>query len=123
MGSTRTYGWVKNVGPNSWYIQTGQGQGPTLTIANEKSAYALTDLSTWLYMQNQLTNLKVPSAENLTDLKNICFMIAVDPALHSNVNFELAKKFIYFMCEQAQNIIGNYTIDGVPLYHRFVNFI
>jgi tungstate transport system substrate-binding protein len=122
VGSISPYGWVKNVGTNSWYIQTGQGQGPTLTIANQKSAYCLTDLSTWLNMENSLPNLKVVSAENLTDLKNIYSVIAVDPALHSNVNFDLAKRFIYFMCEQAQNIIGNDTINGQRLYHRYVHF-
>jgi tungstate transport system substrate-binding protein len=122
VGSTSPYGWVKNVGTNSWYIQTGQGQGPTLTVANQKSAYALTDLSTWLNMENSLPNLKVVSAENLTDLKNTYSVIAVDPALHPNVNFNLAKKFIYFMCEQAQNIIGNDEINGQHLYHCYVNY-
>jgi tungstate transport system substrate-binding protein len=122
VGTTIPYGWVKNVGTNSWYIQTGEGQGATLTVANQKSGYCLTDLSTWLNMESQLTNLKVVSAENLPDLKNTYSVMAVDPALHPNVHFDLAKKFIYFMCEQAQNIIGNYSINGQVLYHRDVNY-
>ncbi len=32
----------------AWYIETGQGMGPTLTIASEKGAYTLTDRATYL---------------------------------------------------------------------------
>jgi tungstate transport system substrate-binding protein len=122
VGATSPYGWVKGVGTNSWYIQTGQGQGATLEVANEKSGYCLTDLSTWLNMENSLPNLKVVSAENLPDLKNVYSVMAVDPKLHPNVNFDLAKKFIYFMCEQAQSTIATYSINGQVLYHTDVNY-
>lgn len=122
MGSTSPYGWLKNVGLDSWYIQTGQGMGPTLTIANQKSAYVLTDYGTWLKMRSTLTNLKVVSSQNLSDLKNTYSVIAVDPMLHPNANFDLAKKFIYFMCQDAQNIIGNYTISGELVFYRYVNY-
>jgi hypothetical protein len=110
------------VGAGSWYVQTGQGQGPTLAIANEKSAYLLTDYSNWLNMRGKLTNLRILSAINLKELKNTYSVIAVDPSLHPNANFNLAKKFIYFMCQDAQNIIGNYTIDGETVLYKYVNF-
>jgi tungstate transport system substrate-binding protein len=122
VGSTSPYGWLKNVGLDSWYIQTGQGMGPTLTIANQKSAYVMTDYGTWLKMRSTLTNLKVVSGLELNDLKNTYSVIAVDPMLHPNANFDLAKKFIYFMCQDAQNIIGNYTINGELVFYKHVNY-
>src|SRR5690606_35998192 len=32
----------------SWYAETGQGMGATLTIAGESEGYTLTDRATWL---------------------------------------------------------------------------
>src|SRR5690606_12294150 len=37
----------------SWYTESGQGMGATLTIAAETSAYTLTDRATWLSAANQ----------------------------------------------------------------------
>jgi len=124
-GASSTYlGWPKNT-PKSgdiWYLSTGQGQAATLQIANQKLAYALTDYSTWLNIRSTLTNLEVVSAKNCTLLKNIYSVIAVDPQLHPNVDFELAKKFIYFTAREGENIIGNYTIGGQQAYCRCLNY-
>jgi tungstate transport system substrate-binding protein len=121
-GSTSPYGWIKNEPqPSTWYEQTGQGMGATLTIANQKLAYTLTDYGTWLKMRGGLTYLKVVSTLQAKDLKNTYSVIAVDPAQHSNANFDLARKFIYFMVQEGQNIIGNYTIDGEQVFTRYVN--
>jgi len=40
-----------------WYIKTQAGMLNSLQIANEKSAYILTDQSTWMNNKDQLTNL------------------------------------------------------------------
>ena len=36
----------------SWYIETGQGMGETLTIASQKQAYTLSDRGTFLATSN-----------------------------------------------------------------------
>ena len=36
-----------------WYIQTGQGMGPSLNIAIAKNAYIFTDRSSWLKFKNK----------------------------------------------------------------------
>jgi tungstate transport system substrate-binding protein len=36
----------------SWYVRTGQGMGETLTIANQKQAYTLSDRGTYLATKN-----------------------------------------------------------------------
>jgi tungstate transport system substrate-binding protein len=108
--------------PSLWYKSIGKGMGDTLTEANQLLAYTLTDYGTWLKMKDGLTNLKVVSTKSAPDLKNTYSVIAVDPQLHPNANFDLAKKFIYFMCRDAQNILGNYTIAGEPLFYKYVNY-
>src|SRR6266545_5866838 len=37
-----------------WYIETGQGMGPSLTIASEKGAYTLSDRATYLASKDKL---------------------------------------------------------------------
>ncbi len=37
-----------------WYVESGSGQGQTLTIADQRNAYALTDRGTWLAFKNKL---------------------------------------------------------------------
>ena len=41
----------------TWYIKTQSGMLTSLQIANEKGAYILTDQSTWLRNQAELSNL------------------------------------------------------------------
>ena len=41
----------------TWYQTTGQGMGETLTIADQKGGYTLTDRATWLRKKDSLTNL------------------------------------------------------------------
>jgi tungstate transport system substrate-binding protein len=119
----KTSAWPNNEPqPSTWYLSIGKGMGETLTFANEKLAYTLTDYGTWLKMRGGLTSLEVVSTKNAADLKNIYSVIAVDPDQHPNVNFDLAKKFIYFMVREGQNIIGNYTIDGELVFQKYVNY-
>jgi tungstate transport system substrate-binding protein len=118
-----TANWPKSEPqPSPWYKSIGKGMGDTLTEANQLLAYTLTDYGTWLKMKDGLTSLEVVSTKSAPDLKNTYSVIAVDPQLHPNVNFDLARKFIYFMCRDAQNIIGNYTIAGELLFHKYVNY-
>ena len=42
----------------SWYLESGQGMGKTLLIANNKEAYTLSDRSTWMTF-NQKNKLKI----------------------------------------------------------------
>jgi tungstate transport system substrate-binding protein len=122
-GASSPYGWIKKEPqPSSWYEQTGQGMGATLTIANQKLAYTLTDYATWLRMRSSLTDLMVVSSLTSPNLKNIYSVIAVDPAVVPSANFDLAKKFIYFMATKGEEIIRNYIIDGVQVFTPYLNY-
>ena len=41
-----------------WYIETGQGMGPSLNIAIAKNAYIFTDRSSWLKFKNKKAKLE-----------------------------------------------------------------
>ncbi len=99
------YSWVNTSGP--WYIESGQGMGATLNMANEKQAYTLTDTSTFMAYQGNLT--LVPLVENGADLLNVYVVMAVNPKKHPGVNCELANEFInYLVSDEGQQLIASY---------------
>jgi len=83
----------------NWYLSVGQGMGETLTFANEKRAYALTDRATWLSMRARLPNLRLlfggasTAANPDRDLRNEYGVIPLNPARHTSVNGPLATRF------------------------------
>jgi tungstate transport system substrate-binding protein len=109
------YTQVNTSGP--WYIEAGQGMGATLNMANEKQAYTLTDTSTFMAYQGNLT--LVPLVENGADLLNVYVVMAVNPKKHPGVNCELANEFInYLVSDEGQQMIASYGKEkyGQPLF-------
>ena len=93
-----------------WYLETGQGQGPTLSIASEKAGYAITDRGTYLtYKANVDLEILV---EGDPFLLNIYHVITVSPERWPNVNLEGAKAFADFVTSpEGQKIIGEFGMD------------
>jgi tungstate transport system substrate-binding protein len=97
----------------SWYIQTGQGMGPTLTIASQKRAYTLTDTAT-------MTSESGLGLEVLVRgdpvLENSYHVIVVKGAK----NLGCARAFATYLISPAgQKLIGGFGVAkyGRPLYH------
>ena len=99
------------VNPN--YIQSGQGMGATLTMADEKKAYVLSDRGTYLKQKNDATlglELEV-ICEGAKDLLNQYGVIAVSPVKYPEVNNEGANAFIEWVCsESTQKAIGEFGV-------------
>lgn len=121
--STKELGiWAKtDVNPATskpaWYIETGQGMGPSLTIASEKGAYTLTDRATFLANKDKL-QLEILVEGNKT-LLNIYHVITINPDKWPKVNYEGAMVFMKFMTDPAtQEVIGKFGVDkfGQPLF-------
>jgi tungstate transport system substrate-binding protein len=111
------YSDVNTSGP--WYVDAGSPMGATLIMANEKSAYTLTDMSTFMAFKGNLT--LVPLIEGGDELLNVYTAIAVNPAKHPGVNCALANDFIdYLVSDECQEIIGTYGQDlyGQPLFFK-----
>jgi len=94
----------------SWYIETGQGMGPSLAIASEKGAYTLTDRATYLANKDKL-QLEIHVEGNKT-LLNVYHVITVNPDKWPKVNYEGAMSFMKFMTDLAtQDVIGKFGVD------------
>ena len=94
----------------SWYQETGQGMGATLTVAGEKQGYTLSDRGTYLA---QMGNLDLELLfEGDKALFNQYHVIVVDPKKHSVVNAAGARAFAAFITSPlVQATIGEFGVQ------------
>jgi tungstate transport system substrate-binding protein len=100
-----------------WYIESGQGMGATLGIANDRQGYTLTDRATLLAFAKRV-DLK-PMVEGDSLLLNIYSVMEVNPANGPKVNATGGKAFADFMlAPETQAIIKTFGVDkyGQPLF-------
>jgi tungstate transport system substrate-binding protein len=106
----------------SWYIESGQGMGATLGIAQERNAYTAADRGTYLALQRRVTLPILLQGERL--LMNIYSVMEVNSANSPRVNAAGGKAFADFMVSpQVQNLIRSFGVDRfgqalfVPIAH------
>ena len=99
---------------NPNYIESGQGMGATITMADEEEAYTLTDRGTWLKFKND-ADLDIELnivCEGAKDLLNQYGVIAVNPEKFEGLNNEAANVFIEWICsDKVQELIGQYGVE------------
>jgi len=106
------------IGPKgTWYIESGQGMGQTLGIANDRRAYTITDRGTWLAFQKRI-DLPI-LVEKDKPLLNIYSVMEVNPANGPRVNVTGGKAFADFMvAPETQAAIKTFGVAkfGQPLF-------
>jgi len=101
----------------SWYVESGQGMGQTLEIADERRAYTITDRGTYLAFQRRLA--LVILVERDRPLLNVYAVLEVNPANGPRVNPQGGKAFADFMVAPGtQALIKTFGVDryGQPLF-------
>jgi tungstate transport system substrate-binding protein len=94
----------------SWYAESGQGMGATLTIASETGAYTLTDRATYLANKNSLALEILVDAD--PSLLNVYHVIIVNPERWPAMNLAGATAFADFVTSaEGQALIGQYGLD------------
>jgi tungstate transport system substrate-binding protein len=100
-----------------WYIESGQGMGATLGIANERQGYVLTDRGTLLAFR---TRVSLPVlVEGDRRLLNVYSVMEVNPANGPRVNAPGGKAFADFMvAPETQAVIRTFGVEklGQPLF-------
>ncbi len=102
----------------SWYQETGQGMGNSLTIASELGGYILTDRATFLANKVNLALEILVEGEN--SLLNVYHVITVNPDMWPDSNYEGALAFSEFMTSKStQELIAEFGLDkyGQPLFY------
>ena len=93
-----------------WYIETGQGMDATLGVANERSAYTITDRGTYLAYGKRISLPVLVEADRA--LLNIYSVMEVNPANGPRINSEGGKAFADFMiAPQTQNLIRTFGVE------------
>jgi len=99
-----------------WYIQTGQGMGSTLTIANERSAYVLVDEGTWYSRVDDLDHL-TPIFQGDPLLFNQYGVIAVNHSARPGENEKPSMDLVEWLSStEGQALIGDYSRNGRQLF-------
>ncbi|HEV8634794.1 MAG TPA: substrate-binding domain-containing protein, partial [Chloroflexota bacterium] len=100
-----------------WYIESGQGMGATLGVADDRKAYTITDRATLLAFSKRVA-LKV-MVDGDRPLLNVYSVMEVNPANGPKVNAAGGKAFADFMlAPETQQVIAKFGIDkyGQPLF-------
>lgn len=111
--------WKTAGGRPEWqgYLESGQGMGATLVMADEKQAYVLTDRGTYLNFKTKAD--LVPLVAESESLLNTYSVIVVGADKHEKINAKLAETFADFLTsEETGRAIVEYTLAGQPLFHE-----
>jgi tungstate transport system substrate-binding protein len=100
-----------------WYIESGQGMGQTLGIADDRRAYTLTDRATYLALRKRIGLLIL--VERDAPLLNLYSVMEVNPANGPRVNAAGGHALAEFMLSpETQAVIKTFGVDkyGQPLF-------
>jgi len=119
-GKKKKLTFVYPGGLGKWYFSIGQGMGKTLTFAEEKQAYTLTDRGTYLnykFGREQGLDLDI-LCEGDPLLYNPYGIIPVNPKKFPYVKFDLADQFAkWLVSPNAQAMIAQYKIQGKQAFY------
>jgi tungstate transport system substrate-binding protein len=92
-----------------WYIEAGAGMTATLNLANEKDAYTLTDVATYLknYVNGNIELIKVVDSGQAT--LNVYSAIVSNPDSNPQAKFEGSMLLLRFLVsDKVQDILVHY---------------
>lgn len=88
-----------------WYVESGQGMGATLQMADQKAAYTLTDRATYLVWRDKIQLAPLVAGDSL--LYNVYHVLEVNPRNVPRVNAAGAKALSDFLvAPETQARIG-----------------
>ncbi len=91
--------------PRDWYIESGQGMGATLLMADEKHAYTLTDIGTYLAWRSKLELVPLVEGDDL--LYNVYHVLELNPKTAPRANLVGGKALAdFFVAPETQRMIG-----------------
>jgi tungstate transport system substrate-binding protein len=119
---------AEDLNKENWYIEAGSGMTATLKLANEKGAYILVDLGS--YLNNYVTrNIELEIIVDAgKDTLNVYSAIANNPRKNevAGSNFEASMKFIDFLVsDDVQEIFSEFGKEkfGKPLFNPYVELM
>lgn len=109
-------------GSGSWYQEAGTGMGATIAMANEKQAYALSDIGTFLAYKGDVD--LVALVDEGDALLNVYCAMQINPEKYPDTNIALAKEWTNFLIsDEIQQEIASFGVEeyGQPLFYAAQN--
>jgi tungstate transport system substrate-binding protein len=113
-----------------WFASTGQGMGATLTVTNQKDAYTLSDIGTYLKFSTDGTidlDALILEEQSLLNVYSVMAVnsetVQANQTRHESINFNDAMGFIEYLISPAtQQLINDFGKDtyGQPLFYEAV---
>lgn len=101
---------------NANYLESGQGMGACLTIADEKRSYVLADRGTYIAFRDRI-DLEV-LVEGHASLRNPYGVLVVNAERHPHVNADGARALAeYLTSDEGQRRIAAFRKEGEVLFH------
>ena len=103
-----------------WYQETGTGMGEALNVANQQGAYTLSDRGTFISQRSEIDLVILvqgPIEGGPESLANPYGILAVNPGVHENANYDLAMAYIGWITSPGvQTAISEYQVNGEQLF-------
>jgi len=103
-----------------WYLESGSGMAAALRLADQKDAYTLSDLATYLAHTRRLRLTIL--YEKGRELLNPYSLMVVSPKAHPSINYRGAVRLVhYFLAPQTLRRIESFGADrfGRPLFYVY----
>ena len=92
---------------DGWYVESGQGMGATLQLADEKRAYTLTDRATYLAWRDKLQ--LVPMVEGDSLLYNVYHVLELNSKNAARANLTGGRALAdFFVAPETQALIAGF---------------
>ncbi len=106
----KSYWKELNITPEGeWYVSAGTGMGAVLQMADEKSAYTLTDRATYLSMKDKL-NLEIVTEKN-EKMYNQYGVMMVNPEKYPIKEAEVKEFIDWILSEEGQKLIKEFGVE------------
>ena len=99
-----------------WYLESGQGMGPSLNIAISLNGYIFSDRSSWLRFNNKDSHQIMYS--NYKELRNAYSMILVNHERCRNLDYNLSRDlYDWLKSDNAASLIKDYKLNEQSVFY------
>ena len=106
---------------NPWYLSAGAGMTATLQLANQKNAYTLSDIASFLSntANNNIALIQYVGPEK--NMLNVYSVIVCNPAKNTRGNYEASMTFErYLISTDGQNLFGTFEVQGQTVFKPWI---
>jgi len=119
---TKKLATEKNPSGSPWYLSAGAGMTATLQLADQKNAYTLTDIASFLNNQANGNIHLVQYVGPGKDMLNVYSVIAISPSWKNyRGTFDAAMTFErYLVSTSGQNLFNTFGVQGQTVFKPWI---